>query len=143
MTEPQMRELVSAAFAAAWTAAQPSVPVALENEALPTSDTFVLLTITPTTSPQMTHGRVGNRKIRRNGWIQVKLWGPANTGSAGLTALADVAQGILELTQFPSPIAGDDPVTTLGSSGGGGGASTDGKFYMQVVRVPYWFVEAR
>lgn len=143
MTEPQMRELISSTFAAAWSTAQPAVPLALENEAMPTSDTFAMLTIQPTTSELMTHGRAGTRKVRRNGWIQVKLWGPVDQGSAGLASLGDTAQGILELTSFPSPVAGDDPVTTYASQAGPSGASTDGRWYMALIRVPFWFRETK
>ena len=145
MTEVQMRELVSAAFAAAWPAASGGVPFALENEALPSSNTFVQLTITPTTSAQATHGKRGNRKVTRRGWIQVKMWGPANAGSAGLAGLGDIAQSILEMTSFPSPVPGDDPVTTLASDGARrlGGSDEDGRWYMGVVRVPFVFFERR
>lgn len=136
-----MRELVSSTFVAAWATAAPGVPLALENEALPSANTFALLTITPTNSQQMTHGRVGQRKVRRNGWIQVKLWGPANVGAHGLTALSDAALGILEMVAFPPPIPGDDPVTTMAASGGGGGLSTDGRWFMYVNRVPFWYRE--
>lgn len=138
-----MRELIASTFVAAWQAAQPTIPLVLDNEALPTSDTFVSLTITPTTSQQMTHGRTGRRKVRRNGWLQVKLWGPVNQGAAGLTVISDVAQGILEMVSLPSPVPGDDPVTTLAANAGPGGADTDGKFYMQVLRVPFWYVEEK
>lgn len=138
-----MRELVSSTFVAAWTAAQPDIPLVLDNEAMPTAETFVSLTITPTTSQQITHGRAGRRKVRRNGWIQVKLWGPVDQGAAGLTVLSDVAQGILEMVSLPSPVPGDDPVTTLAANAGPGGADTDGRWWMQVLRVPMWYVETK
>lgn len=141
MTEPQMRELIMSTFAAAWATQAPTVPLALENEALPTSAQFALLTIVPTVSQQITMNRPGARRVKRSGWIQVKLWSPVDTGSASLSALGDVAQGILELKSFPSPVPGDDPVTTLAAQAGAGGAATDGRFYMAVVRVQYWFTE--
>ena len=141
MTEPQMRELISATFAAAWAGAAAGVPLVLENEAMPSGDTFAQLTITPTTSTQATHGRVGRRKVRRRGWIQVKLWGPTNAGAAGLTALGDVAQGILEMVALPSPIAGADPVTTMAANAGPSGE--DGRWYMNVLRFPFWYTETK
>lgn len=136
-----MRELVCSTFAAAWPTASGGVPFALENEALPSADTFVQLTITPTTGAQATHGKRGNRKVTRRGWIQVKMWGPANVGSAGLAALGDVAQGILEMVSLPSPIAGDDPVTTLAANNGPAGE--DGRWYMGLLRVPFWYRETK
>lgn len=143
MTEPEMRELVMSVFATAWAVQAPGVPLALENEALPTSNTFALLTIQPTTSAQITMNRPGARRVKRSGWLQVKLWGPVNAGSAGLSALGDVAQGILELQSFPSPVPEDDPVTTYAAQAGAGGASTDGRFYMALVRVPFYWLETR
>lgn len=136
-----MREVVSAAFKTAWEAAQPSVPLVLENEALPSSDTFVLMTIAMTSAAQTTHGRVGTRRVRRDGWIQVKLWSPANAGAAGMAGLCDTVRGILEMVSLPSPVAGDDPVTTLAANMGPSGA--DGRWYMQLVRVPFWFRELK
>lgn len=136
MTEPQMRELVMGTFKDAWLLAQPDVPLVLENEALPTTlDTFALLTIQPTVSQQTTMGPPGTRRVVRKAWIICKLWGPANTGSAGLAALGDAAQRILELKSFPSPVQGDDPVTTYAANAGPSGASTDGRWYMGLVRV--------
>ncbi|HEU4727686.1 MAG TPA: hypothetical protein VFT22_07350 [Kofleriaceae bacterium] len=134
-----MRELVSSTFLTAWTAQAPTVPLVLENEVLPSSDRFALLTIVPTTSEQTTQGRVGTRRVRRNGWIQVKLWTPANGGSRELAQLGGIAGAILELSSFPSPVAGDEPVTTLAAQSGAGG--TDGRWYMGLVRVPFWYAE--
>lgn len=136
-----MRELICSTFSAAWPAASGGVPFALENEAFPTSDTFVLLTIQPTVSQQTTMGPRGTRRIERKGWIQAKLWGPVNTGSAGLAALGDVVQSILELKSLPSPVPNDEPVTTFAANAGPGGASTDGRFYMGICRIPFCWVE--
>lgn len=139
-----MRELVFGTFAAQWPTLSGGVPFALENESLPTTaDTFAQVTIVPTTSLQMTMGHLGIRRVRRNCWIQVKLWGPIDRGSAGLAALGDVVQTIFEMVELPSPVPGDDPVTTLAANAGASGASTDGRWYMGLVRVPMWYSETR
>lgn len=143
MTEVQMREAVSALFAASWPTASGGVPLALENEALPSADTFAQLTILPTTSQQMTHGRSGKRRVRRNGWIQVKLWGPVDRGAEGLADLGDAAQAILEMVAIPSPVAGDDPVTTQAAMAGSAQGAVDGRWYMAVTRIPFWYVETK
>lgn len=144
MTETQMRELVSAAFIAGWTAAQPEVPFALEDEPLPTSDEFALLTIVPTTGGQMTQGRPGTRRVQRKIWIQVKLWSPAGAGAQRITQLGDDAQDIFELKSFPSPNAGDEPLTVQAATGikrGGTADATDGRWTMLVVRLPATYYE--
>lgn len=138
-----MRELVMSTFAAAWAVQAPGVPLALENEALPTSGTFAMLTINPTVSAQMTMGRAPFRRVKRQAWIQVKLWGPTDIGSASLAALGDVVHGILEMTSLPSPLPEDDPVTILAAQAGPSGASTDGRFYQALVRLPMWYSETR
>lgn len=147
MTEAQMRELVSAAFIAGWPTASGSVPFALENEgaAIPPSgsDFFAYLTVTPTSSQQRTTGKVGNRKVRRDAWIQVKLWGPADRGAAGIAGLCDAARKVLEMVSLPSPIAGDDPVTTQAAMAGPGQGTIDGRWYLGLVRIPAWFRETK
>jgi hypothetical protein len=135
-----MRELISATFTAAWESAHPDVPLIIENEALPSGDFQILLTIVPTTSQQATMARPGERRVRRNGYAQVKLWVPAGAATLVASTLGDEAQAILELKQLPSPVASDEPITFLPSSAGGAGAVTDGRWYMTLVRIPmYWF----
>lgn len=144
MTEPQMRELVMGTFAAAWSVQAPSVPLVLENEAFPSGFTSLcMLTVTPTVSTQMTMGRAPFRRIRRQGWIQAKLWAPPDVGSRDLAALGDIVQDILEFRSLPSPLPEDDPITILGAQAGASGASTDGKFYLALVRLPFWYTETR
>ena len=139
MTEAQAIELISAIFAAAWPAEAPGVPLALENEALPSADRFAMLVVTLTTSQQTTQGARRSRRVQRNGWIQVKTWSPANEGRAGAAELADAVRRIFELVDLPSPIAGDEPVRTF--AGVTQTIGTDGRWYTQVVRVPFWYVE--
>ena len=136
-----MRELVSTTFANGWLAAEPLVPLALENETLPSSDSFALLTIQLTTSLQMTQGAPSTRRVQRNGWISVKLWGPANAGAMGVALLADRARTLLEMVDMPSPVTGDEPVTTL--AGVTRPAGTDSRWYMCVVQVPFWYSQTK
>jgi len=140
-----MRELVSSTFATGWRTAQPGVDFALENEGrrLPPvgSDSFALATIILTTSGQMTQGALGNRRVRRDGWIQVKLWTPADTGAAGAAGMADSVRGLLEMVEMPSPNAGDEPVVT--AAGSTQPVGTDGRWYLTLVRIPMYFVETK
>lgn len=153
MTEAQAVELIEAAFNAGWPTAAPGVAYSLNNEAAATGDAFALLTTLVTSSAQRTHGRIGNRKVKRDGWIQVKLWSPAGIGmrrtpseiSAGVpmrgAELADAVRALLEMIALPSPIAGDDPVTTMAAMAGPVGE--DGRWFLQLIRVPFWFTELK
>jgi hypothetical protein len=142
VTEAQMREAVAASFAAGWALAQPAIPLDLDNEVAPSADAKALLQIQLTTSRQMTQGRNGTRRVQRQVWLAVKLWRPANEGSAALAGLADSARSLLEMVSIPSPVTGDEPVTTLASDGGVS-PYTDGRWWMQVVRVPGWYAETK
>lgn len=140
-----MRELVTTTFHDAWRAARPDVDLALENEGrdlLPVGEgSSVLLTIDLTSSQQTTQGARGNRRVRRNGWIQVKFWVPANVGSKPAAELADVARGILEMVSMPSPVPGNEPLVTQGAAPSRGGE--DGRWYMTLLRIPFWYVETK
>lgn len=139
-----MRELVSATFLTAWNERRPDVDVALENEDrdLPPvgTESLVLLTIDVTGGAQRTQGGPGIRRVQRNGYLQAKFWTPANAGSRPAAELADVARGILELVQMPSP-AGGEPVVTQAAMPQRGGE--DGRWYMTLLRVPFYYVETK
>ena len=139
MTEAQAIELISATFAAAWPVAAPDVLLVLENEAVPSADRFVMLVVTMTTSRQTTQGPKRTRRVQRNGWIQGKTWSPANEGRAGAAALADAVRRVFEQVDLPSPVPGDEPVTTF--AGVTQTIGTDGRWYLQLVRIPFWYVE--
>jgi hypothetical protein len=99
----------------------------------------VLLVVPMTTSRATTQGAKHRRRVQRDGWIQVKAWSPANEGRAGAAALADAVRQILELVDLPSPISGDEPVTTF--AGVTQTIGTDGRWYTQLVRIPFWYVD--
>ena len=139
MTEAQAIELISATFVAGWTSRRPDVPFALENDALPSADIFVALVVTMTTSRETTQGRSRTKRVQRNGWIQVKTWQPANTGRAGAAALAGQVRGILESVSLPSPLPGDEALTT--QAGTTLTIGTDGRWFMQLVRIPFWYAD--
>jgi len=150
VTEAQMRELVSATFATGWRAARPDVGFALDNETaeLPPvgADSFALLTIMLTGARQMTTGGRGIRRVQRAGWLQVKLWTPANTGAAGAAGLAGTVLNLLEMVDMPSPITGDEPVNTqaeMASPGRHAAGGEDGRWYMTLVRIPFTYAETK
>lgn len=140
MTEAQAIELISSTFAAGWLVLQPDVPYVLENDPLPVDDTagaFVQLTVTLTTSNDTTQGP--SKRVQRNGWIVVKTWTPAGAGRQLAAQLADSIREVFELAPLPSPVDGDEPVNT--QPGSTQTIGTDGRFFMQMRRIPVWFVQ--
>jgi hypothetical protein len=151
VTEAQARELISATFAAAWPTVSGDAPFALDNEVLPSSDTFALCTVMLTTSGTTTQGAPRTRRERTTGWIQVKLWTPAGVGvtrsqddiAAGVTPrateLAEAVKAIFRLKDLPAPVAGQEPLRT--GSPVTLTIGTDGRWFLQLVRTPFWYVE--
>ncbi len=134
-----MRELVIGTFDAAWRIAQPSVPAIYENEVIPDGPTQVMLTIVLTTEQQTTQGAAGTRRFVQQGWLQVKTWSPVNAGTAGAAAMCDSIRKILRGVSMPSPVVGDEPLTTLAPSAGPSGS--DGSHWMTLTRVPFSYTE--
>jgi hypothetical protein len=151
VTEAQGRELIAATFAAAWPAASEGVPFALDNEALPCADTFASCTVTLTTSGTTTQGARGTRRERTSGWIQVKIWTPAGVGvnrspddiavgeAPRAAELAEAVKAIFRMKDLPSPVAAQEPLRT--GSPVTLTIGTDGRWFLQLVRTPFWYVE--
>jgi hypothetical protein len=149
VTEAQARELISATFVTGWTAAHPTIPFALENEVRPDADAFAQLTIQLTVAGQMTQGAAGTRRERHNGWINVKLWTLANIGTASpatadgrgprATDLTETVRSVFRMRELASPVAGDEPITT--GSPVPQPIGTDARWYMCLVRTPFWYVQ--
>ncbi len=137
MTEAQAIEAISELVATQWAAVSSGLPIALENEALPTVDSFAALTVRHATSQQITQGAT-NRRFVRTGFIFVKLWGPADAGRLGLSTLADGVRAFLESTSIA--VAGQaEPITTLGALTQEAGV--DGRWFMLVVQAPFRYYQ--
>lgn len=96
MTESQAVEAISEAFATGWTAAQPTIPFALDNEAMPSADSFATLSIRHGVSQQITQGPPGQRRWKRSLTVYVRLFVPADQGRAGVSALVGTVRTLLE-----------------------------------------------
>ena len=129
MTEAQAIELIDAQMVAQWPTVSGGLPLALENEALPTADSFAMLTIKHTVADPYTAGPAGSRRVERRGWIFVKLWGPADAGRKGISTLADGVRSIFEGQQLST--GSGEPVTI--STGLTQEVGVDGRYYMVVV----------
>ena len=137
MTESDAIELIESTFATGWTTAQPDIPFALENDPLPSSDAFVQLTVTLTTSQDTTQGPIGTKRVQYNGWIVVKTWTPAGTGRALASQLADTVRQLFR-PPMPSPVPNDEAINA--QPGTTVTIGTDGRWFMQMVRMPMYFV---
>lgn len=138
MTEAQAIELISATFATGWGAAQPDVPFVLENDPLPSGDAFVQLTTTFTTSQDTTQGPIGTKRVQCNGWIVVKMWTPAGTGRALAAQLATAVRAVF-LAPMLSPVPNDEAINA--QPGATVTIGTDGRWFMQMIRLPIYFVD--
>jgi Bacteriophage related domain of unknown function len=138
MTEVEARTVLARAFRDGWSAAQPAVPFSLENDFDVSSDRFAALTIRLTTSYQMTAGRPGTRRVRHDGWVLVKLWVPAGEGTLSTATLAESVRQIFQCAEIYAD-SGGEPVTTMASSSGAN--AVDGRWFMQVIQTPFWYVE--
>jgi hypothetical protein len=152
VTELEAVEAIKAMFVAAWDAQLPGIPLALENEIMPTADTFGMLTIQHTGGAQRTTGGRGIRRVERTGYLNVKLWTPAGVGTsrspdeivAGvaprLTELSAIVRGILEMVDIDAP-SGGESITTQAAIPPV--TSTDGRWAMGLVRVPFTYAETK
>jgi hypothetical protein len=137
MTEAQAIELLDATFATAWPGASGSLPLALENEALPQAPSFGMMTIKHTTSQLRLIGMI--RKYERRGWIFVKLWGQQDAGRKPLSLLADAVRGIFEGEQLGS--SPSDQLTI--DAGLTQELGVDDAYFMMVVQFPFRYYENR
>lgn len=146
MTEVDAHEALSARFAAQWPDAAPGVPFAIENEpgelpAIPPNeaDSFALFQLVPTTSSQMTMGGPGEREIRRNGWIQIKLWTPAGARTDGMGQLAQAVRSLFEFKSIAGVDASTETIDVLDCTPQS--TQNDGRWYSRVIVAPYQFFE--
>lgn len=140
MTERQALEAIAEAFVTGWKAAYgdpPSVPYVLENNAMPSATTFVMLTVIPLPGQWLTMGVKDTRRVERRGTIMVKCWTPANGGAGAAVDLCDSARSILEGATLTA--GGDDLVILQGDSQRVG---TDGTWYMRVASFPFRYYAA-
>lgn len=137
MTGAQAKEYISAQFATQWPVEAGAVPFCLENEALPSADTFAQLTIKHTRSGPRTAGSAGNRRKQVGGWIFVKIWGPADAGTAGTSALVDAACRVFDGKSLGS---GPPEEPLMIYAGVPQEIGVDGRYYMTSVQFPfdYW-----
>lgn len=135
MTEAQALELISQRFVTQWPIESLSVPFGLENEDLPSADTFAVMTTQLTRGGQATLG--DHPRMEYGGWIYVKIWTPKNIGTSTRSRLCDAARKVFQRQVLGTP--GPDPLTIL--AGMTTQIGTDGRWYMCAVQFPFSFYE--
>lgn len=140
MTEAQAIEAISALVVAQWPAVTSGLPLALEDEAMLSADSFGQLTIRHTTARQITMGNTGVRRVERKGNIYLKIWGPVDAGRAGTSGIADAVRGFLEMVNI-AVVGQVEPLTTY--AGYTQEAGSDSRWYMTVVIVPFVYYQTK
>lgn len=145
MTEKQATELLTATWTAEWATLHPTdAPYAIENEQFRgTTATWALVFFRHTTSRQITHGPPGSRKWERRGNILVFLFGDVDKGRASVGELVDHVRTVYEGKRLAT--AGDPLwIEAAGSQESGpAGKTTDGRWYMTRVVLPFRYFEIR
>ena len=121
-------------------AAVPGLATVFDNEAAPGASTYARLAITSMPTSQQTMGGVGNRRVQRNGMIQVKLNGPPDEGRKGVDAYVRHVNAILEMVSLPASVP-DDGVWTDEASPRELGS--DGQYWTLMLLIPFRFWEMK
>lgn len=136
MTEAETEETLKQAWIDGWTAIHgpgPTfVPFTFDGEVDDATETWVRVSVMPSTRDQGTTGRVARFDTRGN--IMVQLFGSIGVGALELAALAGDVRTVLERHRW-----GD--VRTF--AGATRKSPSDGRWEMRIVTVPYWVEEQR
>lgn len=114
-----------------------TTPVTFDNEAFDgdkQTRPWVRLSVRIVGSEQHTLGPVGARRFRRDGLAFVQVFTLANTGTAKGTELSEQAAAIFEGVSFNGLDFGAAQVLSKG---------TEGKWYVNLVEVPFDFDETK
>lgn len=134
MTEADAVEAMTQTFLTAWSVAQPTVPVLLENEVGATADAWARFSIIHTTREQTTHGPTGGRRFEARGYMFVQVFGGVDGGRRLTSQLADSARAALDSIRIA--VAGDDePINTY--AGASRESPTDGRWFQTTITVPF------
>lgn len=132
MTEAETEETIKQAFIDGWTALHPTIPISFDGEHADSAETWVRLTILPSTRQQMTAGATARFDVRGN--VMVQVFAPTDAGTAAIAALCDDVRTVLERKRW------DEVVTYAGATRK---SPTDGRWEQRTVVVAYQVEEQR
>lgn len=107
MTGPEAHKAILQRWMSLWhtyvggTQAAPTVPYEIDNRKLAQpAATFARVEITNLGGDQATLGPVGQRIFERQGFIEVRLYGPRDQGRGGTDTLVEYVRAIYESTRI-------------------------------------------
>jgi hypothetical protein len=142
VTEAEAIEAILEQWETGWELLHPEDPsdpdhvaFTFDNEAALSFDTWVRFSIVHTVRHQATMAPKGSRKFMSQGYIAVQIFVTSNTGTQLAAELADDVRTVLESTE--TIVAGQPLSIYAGSTTGN---TTDGRWLMRVVTLPftYW-----
>ena len=137
MTQNQAREAVYERWRAGWAAsAYASVPYAFDNDLLqPEPDqAHVRLVMRHSASEQYSLGRVGNRRVQRQGMVLIEIYAPG-PGTQYADRLSTAARDIFEMIQNAEEI--EYLAAAIREEG------FDGLYYKVALDVPVQYLEVK
>ena len=137
MTEAQAIEAILQRWADTWPGLQAAVPYTFGNEVLEAAAIWARVTVIPTVREQTTMGPAGARKFEDRGHIFVQLFGAIDVGDKPLALLAADVRTVFEARRIGTPA---DINTYAGTPGR---VSSDGRWAMRTVTIPFRCVETR
>lgn len=140
MTEAQATTAIFEWWKAQWAILHPSdVPYTFDNEAFTSVSKWARVALGGFVRNQTSLGPPGTRRYEARGNIGIQLFSDVDKGALELAALADDVRKVYESVLIPVS-AGDNVNTYAGSTRP---VTTDGRWNMSLVVVPFSFYEQR
>jgi hypothetical protein len=115
--------------------AELGVPYCFGNEPFDAPDTWARVKVRSTLRKQGSQGAAPNRRFEQQGYVAVQLFAPVNAGDSALAALCDSVRTVYESLRLTIDLG-----TYAGSTTD---PTTEGRWSMCVVTIPFWFDELR
>lgn len=150
MTPAEAHKAILQAWMTTWhtkaggSQAAPTVPYGIDNRKLTQpAPIFAVVEIVNVDGDQVTMGRPGARRFERNGYIDVRLYGPRDQGRGALDTLAEYVKEIYESTRLGA-VGEERGVVTLAMAAS---EVRDSKEYPDLwcvlCRIPFWYHQRR
>ena len=141
VTEAEAVEAIQEWWESGWESLHPSdpndpqhIPYAYEAEDFGAVAAFATVTIVNTVRQQTTSGPVGSRRFEQRGYIAVQLFTGKGEGVFDIVSLADDVRAVFEGKAL---VVGDQEIALF--EGASGGTTTDARWSMKLVTIPFWY----